>query len=197
MRAALVALALGACGGTGDEVRSPSGAEPAAADTAGTVATPPERAGGDRAATSAGAAAASAPEPAETLPPMEITGTATDTLALASEGPALEFLPDRLTATSGTRVLLRYENGGDLPHNFVLFRRDEVIDGVVAEAYESQASGFVPVSAADDLLAYSLLVSPGETAEMEFVVPPPGEYTFICLFPGHAQMMLGTLTSLP
>jgi azurin len=30
---------------------------------------------------------------------------------------------------------------------------------------------------------------------MEFVVPDPGEYTFICLFPGHAQMMLGTLTA--
>lgn len=184
--AAGLALLLAACGGAGDDAASTPRDARIAPDTAGAVATPPDTPG------------TAAPRTrAASLPPMEVTGTATDTLELRSEGPALEFIPDRLTATSGTRVLLRYANGGDLPHNFVLFRRDEVIDGVVAEAYASQASGFVPVSAADDLLAYSLLVSPGASAEMEFVVPPPGAYTFICLFPGHAQMMLGTLTSVP
>lgn len=126
---------------------------------------------------------------------MEVTGTATDTIDLRSEGPALQFLPDRITATSGTRILLRYENGGDLPHNFALFRSDEPIDRMVDAAYEAEATGYVPPSAANALLAYSPLLSPGETAEMEFVVPPPGSYTFICLFPGHAQMMVGALVS--
>jgi uncharacterized cupredoxin-like copper-binding protein len=188
LAAALVVVACGACREAGDEAGSAATSRSVAADSGARVPTQTE---------SAADSGASASAEAASLPPMEITGTATDTLHLTSEGPALEFRPDRLTAASGTRVLLRYENAGDLPHNFVLFRRDEVIDGVVAEAYESQATGFIPASARDDLIAYSLLVSPGASAEMEFVVPAPGEYTFICLFPGHAQMMLGTLTSLP
>lgn len=183
--ATLLLVAPGACDGAADDSGSDTTGAPApeSADAAAPPV-PGPRPDGATPRTEAG-----------TLPPMVISGTASDTLHLTSEGPALEFLPDRLAATSGTRVLLRYENGGDLPHNFALFRRDEAIDGVVGEAYESQSTGFIPVSAGDDLIAYSALVSPGATAEMEFVVPPPGEYTFICLFPGHAQMMIGTLTS--
>ena len=129
------------------------------------------------------------------FPSMEVTGTATDTIDLRSEGPALQFLPARVSATAGERVVLRYRNGGELPHNFALFRRDDAIDPIVGEAYEASSSGYIPPSAAGELIAYSPLLSPGETAEMEFVVPPPGTYTFICLFPGHAQMMLGTFTA--
>lgn len=183
----LIALALAGCGGADSSARS----EVEAPEN--------ERSeGSERAASSERAGAtdeASPPEEEATLPPMEVTGTATDTIDLRSEGPALQFLPDRITATSGTRILLRYENGGDLPHNFALFRRDEPIDRMVTAAYEAEATGYVPPSAGDDLLAYSPLLSPGETAEMELVVPPPGRYTYICLFPGHAQMMVGTLVS--
>lgn len=132
---------------------------------------------------------------ATSLPPMEVTGTATDTLSLRAEGPTLEFLPDDLFASAGERVLLRFENGGELPHNFALFRSDGALDRFVNEAYEAQATDYIPPSSASELVAYSPLLSPGKTAEMEFVVPPPGSYTFICLFPGHGQMMLGTLTS--
>jgi uncharacterized cupredoxin-like copper-binding protein len=125
-----------------------------------------------------------------------LTGTASDTLSLRSDGPTLAFIPDRLSARAGTRVLLRYENGGDLPHNLALFLREEGIDEFVTAAYEAASTGFIPPMAGPDLIAYSPLVSPGGTAEMEFVVPEPGSYTFICLFPGHAQMMIGTLVSI-
>jgi azurin len=29
-----------------------------------------------------------------------------------------------------------------------------------------------------------------------FMVPPAGAYTYVCLFPGHANMMLGTFRAL-
>jgi len=189
---AALALVLAAC--TTDADRA------GALEEAGAVSTEDARAGSDeRRARAAGPKDAAAGGPAGgqpgSLPPMEVTGTATDTIDLRSEGPTLQFLPDRLAATSGERVLLRYRNGGDLPHNFALFRRDEVVDRMATAAYEAESTGFIPASAAGELIAYSLLVSPGETVEMEFVVPPPGRYTYICLFPGHAQMMLGTLTA--
>lgn len=114
---------------------------------------------------------------------------------LRSEGSLLAFLPDRLTLPAGARVTLRYTNDGSLPHNFVLLRDDGSLDDLAVAAYESAETGYVPEDGREDMIAFTPLVSPGETVEVTFVVPPPGEYTYVCLFPGHANMMLGTLRS--
>ncbi|MGH7710137.1 MAG: plastocyanin/azurin family copper-binding protein [Gemmatimonadaceae bacterium] len=45
-------------------------------------------------------------------------------------------------------------------------------------------------------MAFTTLASPGQTVEVTLTVPPPGEYTYICLFPGHATSMFGTLRAL-
>jgi uncharacterized cupredoxin-like copper-binding protein len=126
-------------------------------------------------------------------PRLSAQEAAVDTLALRSQGPELAFIPDRLTARAGRSLVLRYSNGGDLPHNIVIARSDDDIDALVNAAYEAQATGFIPVDMAGSMIAYSPLVSPGETIDLPFHAPPPGEYTFICLFPGHANMMIGTL----
>lgn len=118
-------------------------------------------------------------------------------ITLRSEGSELAFIPDRLGVKSGLRVRLRYTNDGTLPHNLVLARDESDLDPLAEAAYSAAETGFVPVEMADRMIAHTPLVSPGETVEIEFVVPPPGEYTYICLFPGHANMMLGTLRSLP
>lgn len=54
----------------------------------------------------------------------------------------------------------------------------------------------MPLAHRDRLIAWSKLASSGQTVEITFTVPPPGEYTFVCLFPGHYNMMLGTLRAL-
>ena len=180
-------LLLGACGGEASDAEGASQTAPAPASSGEAVA--PEPAATDM----EGAQDSQANFPP--LPSMEVTGTASDTIDIRSEGPALQFLPARVSAANGERILLRYQNGGELPHNFALFLREDGIDEWVSAAYEASASGYIPRAAASDLIAYSPLLSPGEVAEMEFVVPSPGTYTYICLFPGHAQMMLGTFTS--
>lgn len=125
-------------------------------------------------------------------------GAAADTvIMMRSVGPNLEFLPDRITVRAGTRVTLRYVNDGELPHNFALVRDEAAIDALARAAYEAADNGFVPADMEDELIAYSSLLPPGRTVDIEFVAPPAGEYTYICLFPGHANMMLGTLRSLP
>lgn len=114
---------------------------------------------------------------------------------LRSEGTALEFIPDRLSLDAGVRVTLRYTNDGTLPHNFVMLLDDAALDDMALAAYDASDTGFVPPGYEDAMIAHTPLVSPGETVELTFVVPPPGEYTYICLFPGHANSMLGTLRS--
>lgn len=117
-------------------------------------------------------------------------------LVLRASGSTLEFVPPRLSARSGTRVRIRFVNEGTLPHNIVVPRSEDDLDGLVTAAYAAGATGFVPLGDSAKLLGYSKLVSPGETAEVSFVMPAPGEYRYVCLFPGHANSMLGTLRSL-
>lgn len=118
-------------------------------------------------------------------------------VTIRSEGAELAFLPDRLTLKAGLRVRIRYVNDGSLPHNLVLARDEADLDPLAEAAYGAAETGWVPAGMEDRMIAHTPLVSPGQTAEVEFVVPPPGEYTYICLFPGHSNMMLGTLRSIP
>ena len=118
------------------------------------------------------------------------------TLVLRASGSTLEFVPARLSARSGARVRIRFVNDGTLPHNVVVPKDEDDLDALATAAYNAGASGFVPLGDTAKLLVYSKLVSPGDTAELSFVMPAPGEYRYVCLFPGHANSMLGTLRSL-
>ena len=57
-------------------------------------------------------------------------------------------------------------------------------------------TGYVPMGLKEKLVGWTTLASPGESVEMTFVVPAAGEYTYVCLFPGHSNNMLGTFRSL-
>ena len=118
------------------------------------------------------------------------------TITIYSSGTALEFQPSRISAKAGTRLRLRLVNEGTLPHNIVLVRDESDIDALGSAAYRAQDTGYVPLEQKDRLFAWSELAAPGETVEMTFEVPPPGEYFFVCLYPGHYNMMIGTLRSL-
>jgi plastocyanin len=123
--------------------------------------------------------------------------TAVDTtITIRAVGSTLEFVPPRISAKAGTRIRIRFVNDGTLPHNVVLPRSEDDIDGLVQAAYQAAETGFVPLGAKAKLLAYSTLASPGQTVDLTFTMPAPGEYTYICLFPGHATSMFGTLRAL-
>jgi uncharacterized cupredoxin-like copper-binding protein len=123
--------------------------------------------------------------------------TAVDTtITIKAIGSTLEFVPPRISAKTGTRLRIRFVNEGTLPHNVVVPRSEDDIDGLVQAAYQAAESGFVPLGQKGKIIAYTTLASPGQTVEVTLIVPPPGEYTFICLFPGHATSMFGTLRAL-
>lgn len=117
-------------------------------------------------------------------------------ITLRTLGSTLEFTPARISAKHGTRVTIRYVNEGTIPHNWVLLYDEDDLDLVGPAAYDAAATGYIPMAEKDKLVAWTDLASPGQTVEVTFTVPPPGEYTFACLFPGHYNMMLGTLRSL-
>jgi len=131
-----------------------------------------------------GVGAASAQEPPDTV------------ITLRTTGSNMSFEPDHISARQGTRVTVRYVNDGTLPHNFVLVKEEADIDVLGPAAFQAKDTGYVPLELADRMIAYSDLAVPGATVEVTFVMPPAGDYFFVCLYPGHYNMMFGTLKSL-
>ena len=143
-------------------------------------------------ATTAHAQAAKAAKPASTAAKAPVD-TVIDVMAM---GSTLEFEAPEIAVKQGKRVRLRFMNHGTLPHNLVIAKSEADIDVLIAAASEAYKTGYVPVQMKDRMIGYTALASPGQTVEFDFVVPPPGEYTYICLISGHYNSMLGTLRSL-
>jgi plastocyanin len=120
---------------------------------------------------------------------------APDTTITVRAGSALEFDPATISVKQGTRVRLRLVNAGTLPHNIVFVRDSSDLDKLAADA-SHQGGDYVPAALKDRMIGFTALASPGQTVEMVFVAPPPGEYTYVCLMSGHAGVMLGKLRSL-
>lgn len=118
------------------------------------------------------------------------------TIDIMAMGSTLEFETPEIAVKQGKRVRLRFMNHGTLPHNLVIAKSEEDIDVLIAAASAAYTTGYVPVELKERMIGYTTLASPGETVEFDFVVPPPGEYTYICLISGHYTSMLGTLRSL-
>ena len=118
------------------------------------------------------------------------------TITIRASGSTLEFTPARVSAKAGTRLRLRFVNDGTLPHNLVVPKSDDDIDALALAAYQAGETGYVPMDLKAKLVGFTTLASPGETVEVSFVVPAAGEYTYVCLFPGHSNSMLGTLRAL-
>ena len=117
------------------------------------------------------------------------------TITINAATSALEFDPPTLSIKQGKRVRLRFVNAGTLPHNVVVVRNENDIDALAAAAMKG-GGDYVPLAEKAKMIAYTTLASPGQTVEATFVVPPPGEYTYVCLVSGHSNSMLGTLRSL-
>ena len=117
------------------------------------------------------------------------------TITIRANSSSLEFDPPTIAAKQGTRVRLRFLNAGTLPHNVIVVRNENDIDALAAEA--AKAGGdYIPLTQKAKLIAFSTLASPGQTVDVTFVMPPPGEYTYVCLMSGHANSMIGKLRSL-
>ena len=123
-------------------------------------------------------------------------GAADTTITIRATGSTLEFTPTSVSAKTGTRIRIRFVNDGTLPHNLVIPKSEDDLDALALAAYSAGETNYVPMDQKDKLLGWTTLASPGQTVEAIFTVPAPGEYTYVCLFPGHSNSMFGTMRSL-
>ncbi|PEN07957.1 hypothetical protein CRI93_05805 [Longimonas halophila] len=119
-------------------------------------------------------------------------------ITLQPEGNQMKYATTELTVEAGETVRLVFENIAESPsmvHNVLILNTDdeEVVERVgTAGQSAGQSEGYVPDD--DAIIAHTPLAQPGETVEVTFTAPEePGEYTYVCTYPGHWAMMQGTL----
>ena len=163
-------LALGACGGGGDNSNA------GATSGATTAATPPA---GGAPATGAAPAGGAAGGAATAQAP---TGQ-THTVRMIGDGSTYKFDPANITIKRGDAVKWVMVSGG--PHN-VAFQ-----DGQIPAGASAQLSANMPNQQAP--LSSPMLMQPNEEYTVSFAGVPPGTYNYICS-PHQAMGMKGTIT---
>jgi len=113
----------------------------------------------------------------------------------------LAYDKTELQVKAGAVISLKFSNN-DLvtaqPHNFVLVKPGKLgaVSGLATAMItdpKALEKNYIP-DQRNDILAFTPLVPPGESVTIEFIAPQdPGDYPFLCTFPGHALQMRGVL----
>ena len=107
----------------------------------------------------------------------------------------IRFDTKRFDVRAGAPVELTLKNGCIVPHNIVFLGRDAepaVIAGVNAMGVEGISRNYVPE--VPGILASSKLLPPRGSDILKFKAPTePGDYLFLCTFPGHWFTMRGVM----
>lgn len=170
---AILALLAFGCGGA-DKPAAPAEQAPAAAPTAPAAAPAP------------------APVVVEVAKPdangiVHITGT-----------DQMRYSATRIEVPAGQKVKIEFKNAGVLPkevmgHNLNVLKAGSDIVAFATKAMTAKATDYLPQDALDQVIAHTKLLGPGESETIEFDLPAPGTYPYLCTFPGHVGLMNGQL----
>jgi len=123
--------------------------------------------------------------------PLEITITAND---------AMKYNLTKVEAHPGQKITVHFKNAGTLPkevmgHNWILLKLGVPLEAYAQVAGLAKSEGFEPKAYADKTIASVPLLGGGQSADVTFTCPTaPGNYDYLCSFPGHAQLgMKGVL----
>ena len=112
----------------------------------------------------------------------------------------MQFDKREFTVKSGEKVELEFKNIGKLPkiamgHNLVILKKgiSSLKFGQKVMSLGASATNALPEGSMEDVIAATKLLGPGENETLTFTAPEPGDYQFVCSFPGHFAMMRGIM----
>ncbi|MCF0039189.1 PVC-type heme-binding CxxCH protein [Dyadobacter fanqingshengii] len=137
---------------------------------------------------------------------METEKTARTNIAKSSNSTVIELKVEKeimqfdkklLTVKAGQKVVINLENPDGMQHNLLIIKPGtlqkvgQAADEMLRDPKAAEKQ-YVPKIA--EVLYSTKLVNSGETVTLEFTVPnEPGDYSYVCTFPGHWRGMNGIL----
>ena len=113
--------------------------------------------------------------------------------------PGLKYDVTNFEVKAGSKIRLIFSNNDDMTHNVVVVSpgaADDVASLALKLGLKGSEMNYVPNSS--KVLFHTALLQPETSESIYFVAPTtPGEYTFVCTFPGHASVMRGIIKVVP
>ncbi len=126
---------------------------------------------------------------------------ADQTITLQTVPQQMAYDQKVLSAMAGSEIEIILENTDEMQHNLVLIERGstEAFGKIVDEFLQSpDAASMEYVPKSRYVLGATAMLDPGEQGSLRVRLPDkPGDYPFICTFPGHWRMMQGILKVSP
>ncbi len=116
------------------------------------------------------------------------------TIRVATIPERLMYDVKELTVKSGKKVKLTFANTDVMPHNLLILKpgkADAVMNAAITMGAKGFENGFIPEGG--DVIWHTKLLDHAKEEVIEFTAPAPGEYPYICSFPGHGIIMRGVL----
>jgi azurin len=112
----------------------------------------------------------------------------------------MRFDKELFRVRAGKKILLILKNTGaksstSMTHNVVILKSGVDIADFADVAHNAIAEQYVPSSLDSLIIAHTKMVSGGDSDQVEFIIPKPGVYDFICSFPGHWGTMQGKIVA--
>jgi azurin/glucose/arabinose dehydrogenase len=166
--------------------------------TATAAATPARASAGTPAAGSPAAATSAAGSPAAAKRVTDMPAdwaNGPDQVVTLGTKPGLKFDLPEVRVKAGSRVKWVFNNDDDMLHNCVITRpgtANQVGEAALTLGLKGSEMQYVPASA--NVLFHTNILQPETSEAIYFVAPKqPGDYTYVCTFPGHYVVMQGKL----
>lgn len=131
------------------------------------------------------------------IKPADIDDLTLTVLEIAAVPPSLMIYDkDKLTVTAGRPVEITFVNPDNMEHNLVVTNpgKASAIGSAVSALGPAGAAAINYVPQSDDVLFYTPMLRPGTSYTLRFIAPTkPGNYDYVCTYPGHWTKMHGTL----
>ena len=113
----------------------------------------------------------------------------------------MQFNTKAFEVTEGQKVVLSFKHIGQLPavamgNNVVILKSGTAVPAFATKCAPAKDTGYIPQDEESKaaIVAHTKMLGGGESDEITFTAPAPGEYPFICSFPGHFAIMQGVMT---
>jgi azurin len=112
----------------------------------------------------------------------------------------MRFDKELFRVRAGKKISLILKNtsaksAASMTHNVVILKNGVDIADFADVAHNAKTEQYVPSSLDSLIIAHTRLVGGGDSDRVEFIIPKPGVYDYICSFPGHWGTMQGKIVA--